>query len=71
VLDGEFAGDRDRLLGEMHAHGIRSRPLWTPMHLLPMYRDCPRAQLDVAEDMSARIVNLPSSPFLASGAIER
>ncbi len=45
VLDGEFAGDRDRLLGELHAHGVRSRPLWTPMHLLPMYRDCPRAAL--------------------------
>jgi perosamine synthetase len=71
VLDGEFAGDRDRLLGELHAHGVRSRPLWTPMHLLPMYRDCPRAQLAVAEDMHARCINLPSSPFLAQGATER
>jgi perosamine synthetase len=71
VLDGEFAGDRDRLLGELHAHGVRSRPLWTPMHLLPMYRDCPRAPLPVAEDMHARCINLPSSPFLAQGATER
>jgi perosamine synthetase len=71
VLDGEFAGDRDRLLGELHAHGVRSRPLWTPMHLLPMYRDCPRARLDVAEDMHVRCINLPSSPFLASSATER
>jgi perosamine synthetase len=71
VLDGEFAADRDRLLGELHAHGVRSRPLWTPMHLLPMYRDCPRAPLDVAEDMHARCINLPSSPFLAAGANER
>jgi perosamine synthetase len=71
VLDGEFASDRDRLLGELHAHGVRSRPLWTPMHLLPMYRDCPRAPLPVAEDMHARCINLPSSPFLAVSAIER
>jgi perosamine synthetase len=71
VLDGEFAGERDRLLGELHAHGVRSRPLWTPMHLLPMYRDCPRAGLAVAEDMHARCINLPSSPFLAASAIER
>jgi perosamine synthetase len=71
ILDGEFAGDRDRLLGEFHAHGIRSRPLWTPMHMLPMYRDCPRAPLHVAEDMHARCINLPSSPFLAASAIER
>jgi perosamine synthetase len=71
VLDREFAGERDRLLSELHAHGIRSRPLWTPMHLLPMYRDCPRAELDVAEDIHARCVNLPSSPFLATSATER
>jgi len=70
VLDGEFAGERDRLLGELHAHGVRSRPLWTPMHRLPMYRNCPRARRDVAEDMGARSVNLPSSPFLAASAIE-
>jgi len=70
VLEGEFAAERDRLLGELHAHGIRARPLWTPMHLLPMYRDCPRARLDVAEDMHVRCVNLPSSPFLAASVIE-
>ncbi|HEY2246781.1 MAG TPA: LegC family aminotransferase [Bradyrhizobium sp.] len=71
MLDGEFAGERDRLLGELHAHGVRARPLWTPMHLLAMYRDCPRARLDVAEDMHARCINLPSSPFLAPEANER
>ncbi len=70
ILDGEVAPERDRLLAELHAHGVRSRPLWTPMHLLPMYRECPRARLDVAEDMHARCINLPSSPFLASSAIE-
>jgi perosamine synthetase len=69
VLDGEFAGERDRLLGELHARGVRSRPLWTPMHLLPMYRDCPRARLDIAEDMHKRCINLPSSPFLAPSAM--
>jgi perosamine synthetase len=71
VLDGEFSGDRDRLLGELHARGVRSRPLWTPMHLLPMYRDCPRGPLDVAEDIHARCINLPSSPFLAPGVADR
>ena len=36
------------------------------MHRLPMYQNCPRAALPVAEDMYARCVNLPSSPFLAA-----
>ena len=66
VLDREFAGERDRLLSALHANGVHARPLWTPMHLLPMYRNCPRSQLPVAEDMYARCVNLPSSPFLAA-----
>src|SRR6266478_6086848 len=56
VLDREFAGERDRLLAALHAGGIRARPLWTPMHLLPMYRDCPRSRLPVAEDMHARCI---------------
>ena len=65
VLDREFSGERDRLLAALHAGGIRARPIWTPMHQLPMYRECPRARLPVAEDMHARCINLPSSPFLA------
>lgn len=67
VLDREYAGDRDRLLSALHANGVHARPLWTPMHLLPMYRECPRAPLLVAEDMHRRCINLPSSPFLAAG----
>jgi perosamine synthetase len=65
VLDRKCATERDRLLSALHDHGIRARPLWTPTHLLPMYRDCPRSSLPVAEDMHARCINLPSSPFLA------
>ncbi|MCK1577668.1 LegC family aminotransferase [Bradyrhizobium sp. 174] len=68
VLDREHASERDRLLEALHGHGIRARPLWTPMHLLPMYRDCPCASLPVAEDMNTRCINLPSSPFLGGVA---
>jgi perosamine synthetase len=68
VLDREFTGDRDGLLSALHDNGVHARPLWTPMHLLPMYRDCPRSRLPIAEDMHARCINLPSSPFLATRA---
>lgn len=68
VLDRDHAAERDRLLAALHGHGIRARPLWTPMHLLPMYRNCPRAPLPVAEDMNSRSINLPSSPFLGESA---
>jgi perosamine synthetase len=65
VLDRAHSSLRDPLLGQLHARGIQARPLWTPMHRLPMYQDCPHAPLAVAEDMFARCINLPSSPFLA------
>ena len=68
VLDAAHAGQRDVLLGRLHAAGIHARPLWTPMHQLPMYRETPRAPLPVAADMFARCINLPSSPFLMTSS---
>jgi perosamine synthetase len=64
VLDGEVRGLRDDVLRELHARQILARPLWTPLHQLPMYVACPRAPLRVAEDMYARCISLPSSAFL-------
>jgi perosamine synthetase len=57
--------ERDAMLGALHAAGLKCRPLWTPMHLLPMFATAPRMDdLSVTEDMFARIINLPSSPRL-------
>ena len=65
-LGKALAPRRDELLGALHAAGLKCRPIWTPMHRLPMFRDCPRMDsLDCAEDMVGRIINVPSSPRLA------
>ena len=53
------------ILAATNDSGISTRPAWTPMHQLPMYKDNPRAPLPVTESLAGRIVNLPSSPFLA------
>ena len=55
---------RDELLEEFHSVGVQARPAWTLMHRLPMYADCPRMDLSVAESMSDRVVNLPSGAGL-------
>ena len=65
VLEPEHAAERDALLAALNDAGIVARPLWTLMHRLPMYAGCPRAHLDVAEQMEARVVNVPSSAKLA------
>ena len=67
IVGEEWTSKRDELLAAFHARGIHARPLWKPMHLLPMYQGCPRSVLTVAEDMYERCINLPSSPFLAAG----
>ena len=64
VLDEKFAICRDDILGALNDAGYGSRPVWTLMHKLPMYSGCPRMGLEVAEQMEARLINLPSSARL-------
>ena len=64
LLAQDDAGHRDEILKALNRHGIQARPAWTLMHHLPMYCDCPRMDLAVAESLQRRIVNLPSSAHL-------
>jgi perosamine synthetase len=57
---------RDEVLARLAEDGIHARPAWTPMHRLPMYRDCPRMPLVETERLAAGIINLPSSSRLAA-----
>jgi perosamine synthetase len=61
VLDEEYADQRDVLLEQTNQQGIMTRPVWVLMHRLPMYQNCPRMDLGVAESLERRIVNIPSS----------
>lgn len=65
LLDPQFAARRDELLDALNEAGLMARPVWTLMHRLPMYQACPRMDLAVAEDIERRLVNIPSSAFLA------
>jgi perosamine synthetase len=58
--------DRDLFLSLSNARRIQTRPPWRLMHELPMHRDCPRMDLARCEDLAGRLVNLPSSPVLAT-----
>lgn len=60
----EDPAERDELLGLTNDRGIMTRPCWTPMHRLEMFRGCPAMDLAVAEDIERRLVNLPSSASL-------
>lgn len=66
VLDPVRAPDRDQVLGVLNNSGIMARPIWTLMHRLPMYLGNPRADLSQAEDLEARVLNIPSSAYLGA-----
>ena len=66
VLDPAHAQDRDQLLQVLNDAGIMTRPIWTLMHRLSMYAQNPRADLSQAEDLEARVLNIPSSAYLGA-----
>lgn len=68
VLDSGHVDDRDHVLQVLNDTGIMTRPVWKLMHHLPMYQGTPRADLTQAEDLQARVLNIPSSAYL--GALE-
>lgn len=57
----EHAGMRDELLTIVHENGILSRTVWNLMYTLPMFKDCPQMDCKIAESISARLINIPSS----------
>lgn len=53
--------ERDHFLAYANEHGIQSRPVWSLMTRLPMYRNCQNGPIEVAEWMEDRLANIPSS----------
>lgn len=64
LLEEACSGQRDYLLEQTNALDIMTRPAWTLMHKLPMFENCPRMDLSVAESIERRLINIPSSAVL-------
>ncbi len=65
VLKPEVEAARDQVLKQLNDAGYQCRPLWQPMHRLPMYADCPRGSLETTDSLCRRAINVPSSADLA------
>lgn len=65
VLAHHASGSRDTVLQVLNGAGLMARPVWEPLHTLPIYAHAPRSALPVTADLAARIVNVPSSAHLA------
>lgn len=64
LLDEAIADKRDLVLEKTNDRGIMTRPAWTLMHQLSMFKDCPAMELTCAESLANRLINIPSSSFL-------
>lgn len=69
LLDPSHAHYRDEILEATNARGLMTRPAWTLMPELPMFRDCPRMDLSTAQDLERRLVNIPSSAILVNDGV--
>ena len=65
VEETEFGVSRDALIAALDDANVESRPVWKPMHLQPLYRDCECYGGSVAADLSAKGICLPSSSSLS------
>lgn len=68
-IKGMAMSERNHLLQGLIDKGFHCRPLWTPMHLLPMFNACPRMEdFFVTDTLHRDVICLPSSVFLADHA---
>lgn len=67
LVGREFGVSRDELMDELHKKGVETRPFFIPMHLQPVFRNMGlfhEEKYPVAEELSVRGLNLPSSSGL-------
>ena len=72
LVDESLTGFTAGHLGQwLAASGIETRPLWKPMHLQPVFRDAPMVGGQVAEDLFATGLTLPSGSTLSDAQLDR
>lgn len=61
-----FGASPDDVRLALDAEGIESRPLWKPMHLQPLFKDCRTVGGALSEDLFARGLCLPSGSAMTA-----
>jgi len=71
VLPTDLGVTPDQLCAELAGEEIEARPAWKPMHLQPVFSGVPSIGGDVAADIFANGVCLPSGSVMSDGDVER
>jgi dTDP-4-amino-4,6-dideoxygalactose transaminase len=67
----EFGVDREVIRLELEKHNIESRPVWKPMHLQPVFKDCKVIGGGVSADLFNRGLCLPSGSQMNEEELDR
>ena len=70
-MDADHADQCDMVLKATNDAGFMTRPAWILMHELAPFKDCPRMDLAVAQSLTQRLINIPSSSGLVKKTINR
>lgn len=66
LIDKEITGfDYEQLRVALDQAGIESRPLWKPMHLQPVFKDCPAYTDGTSESLFSKGLCLPAGPWVS------
>jgi dTDP-4-amino-4,6-dideoxygalactose transaminase len=68
VDPARYGMDRRGLLERLQRAGIMTRPIWSPLHTQPMFRELPRLGGGVAEELFSQGLSLPCSTSLEEAA---
>ena len=72
LIDQEITGvDREEVRLSLEEENIESRPLWKPMHLQPVFSDCPALVNGVSEGLFNKGLCLPSGSNMTTEDRER
>ena len=68
LVEDDYGLERDVLMARLRERGIETRPVFYPLHRLPMYDHGLR--LPVAEEIARRGINLPSGSALTPAEVD-
>ena len=66
-----FGTDREGVRLALETENIESRPIWKPMHMQPVYKNCKIVGGSVSEDLFRRGLCLPSGTQLSEEDLDR
>ncbi len=60
IDEAEFGRSRDEVMSALREAGVETRPIWSPLHKMPMYARAERVGGEVSDRLDAQGLSLPS-----------